>query len=48
MAKTIDDLLKRFAGLRSQYSERDMRYEANWYAYRANTSVCSLLTLLTR
>jgi hypothetical protein len=34
MAKTIDDLLKRFAGLRSQYSERDMRYEANWYAYK--------------
>jgi len=34
MAKTIDDLLKRFTGLRSQHSGRDVRYEANWYAYK--------------
>lgn len=32
--KTIDDLLRRFNSLRSQYAERDLRYEANWYAYK--------------
>jgi hypothetical protein len=31
--KTIDELLTKLSKLRSQYSERDARYEANWYAY---------------